>query len=95
MNQNITTFARYTLLEAMRTRLPQLALAAIALLLEQSYWVLRFDVPEANFLQPGLLAIGSREEGKFLPAQGTELLIFLGRVLGLSIRSWLDLPDGD
>ncbi len=34
------------------------ALAAIALLLEQSYWVLAFDEPSANFLQPGLLSIG-------------------------------------
>jgi two-component system sensor histidine kinase PilS (NtrC family) len=34
------------------------SLAAIALLLEQSVWVLAFDVPTANFLQPGLLAIG-------------------------------------
>ena len=34
------------------------ALAAIALLLEQSFWVLRFDAPTANYLQPGLLAIG-------------------------------------
>jgi two-component system, NtrC family, sensor histidine kinase PilS len=34
------------------------ALAAIALLLEQSYWVLVFDAPTANYLQPGLLAIG-------------------------------------
>ena len=34
------------------------ALAAIALLLEQGYWVLRFDVPAQNFLQPALLAIG-------------------------------------
>jgi len=34
------------------------SLAAIALLLEQSYWVLRFDASEANYLQPGLLAIG-------------------------------------
>jgi two-component system sensor histidine kinase PilS (NtrC family) len=34
------------------------ALAAIALLLEQGYWVLAHDVPEARFLQPGLLAIG-------------------------------------
>ncbi|HLX80848.1 MAG TPA: ATP-binding protein [Burkholderiales bacterium] len=34
------------------------ALAAIALLLEQSYWVLRYDVPTANYLQPGLLAFG-------------------------------------
>ncbi|MGH8705276.1 MAG: sensor histidine kinase, partial [Burkholderiales bacterium] len=34
------------------------ALAAIALLLEQSYWVLAQDVPTANYLQPGLLSIG-------------------------------------
>jgi len=34
------------------------ALAAIALLLEQSFWVLRFDAPSQNFLQPALLAIG-------------------------------------
>ena len=34
------------------------ALAAIALLLEQSYWVLRLDAPTQNYLQPGLLAIG-------------------------------------
>jgi two-component system sensor histidine kinase PilS (NtrC family) len=41
-----------------RLALAYAALAAIALLLEQSYWVLRFDAPEANYLQPGLLAIG-------------------------------------
>jgi two-component system sensor histidine kinase PilS (NtrC family) len=34
------------------------ALATIALLLEQGYWVLAHEAPEANFLQPGLLAIG-------------------------------------
>ena len=34
------------------------ALATIALLLEQSYWVLEHDAPTANFVQPGLLAIG-------------------------------------
>jgi two-component system sensor histidine kinase PilS (NtrC family) len=34
------------------------ALATIALLLEQTYWVLGHDLPEANFLQPALLAIG-------------------------------------
>ena len=34
------------------------ALATIALLLEQSYWVLEHDAPSASFLQPGLLAIG-------------------------------------
>jgi two-component system sensor histidine kinase PilS (NtrC family) len=41
-----------------RLSLAYAALAAIALLLEQSYWVLAFDAPTANFLPPGLLAIG-------------------------------------
>jgi two-component system sensor histidine kinase PilS (NtrC family) len=34
------------------------ALATIALLLEQCYWVLEHDAPTTSFLQPGLLAIG-------------------------------------
>lgn len=34
------------------------ALATIALLLEQGYWVLEHDAPTASFLQPGLLSIG-------------------------------------
>ncbi|HEY6241960.1 MAG TPA: ATP-binding protein [Burkholderiales bacterium] len=34
------------------------ALASIAVLLEQSYWVLVHDASTANFLQPGLLSIG-------------------------------------
>jgi two-component system sensor histidine kinase PilS (NtrC family) len=34
------------------------ALTTIALLLEQSYWVLQHDAPTATFLQPGLLSIG-------------------------------------
>lgn len=34
------------------------ALASIALLLEQSYWVLVHDASTANYLQPGLLSIG-------------------------------------
>lgn len=34
------------------------ALATIAVLLEQSLWVLTFDVPTASYFQPGLLAIG-------------------------------------
>jgi len=41
-----------------RLSLAYASLAAIALLLEQSYWVLAFDVPETSYFQPGLLAIG-------------------------------------
>jgi len=34
------------------------ALAAIAVLIEQGYWVLVYDAATSNFLQPGLLSIG-------------------------------------
>ena len=34
------------------------ALAAIALLIEQTFWVLAFDAPTANYVAAGLLAIG-------------------------------------
>ncbi len=34
------------------------ALASIAILLEQTYWILSFDHSTANYVQPGLLAIG-------------------------------------
>ena len=34
------------------------ALASIAILLEQTYWILVFDHSTANYVQPGLLAIG-------------------------------------
>ncbi len=37
----------------------------------------------------GLLALGSREEGKFHARQGKELLIFLARVIECCVRSWL------
>ncbi len=39
-----------------------------------------------------LLAFGSREEERFHPGQGTELLSFLARILTYAMRSWLDLP---
>jgi uncharacterized protein len=41
---------------------------------------------------PGLLCIGTRRPGKFHPGQGTELLGFLARALGITIAAWLDLP---
>ncbi|MFO0995937.1 MAG: DUF484 family protein [Alphaproteobacteria bacterium] len=49
-------------------------------------------LPIAAAAPAGLLALGSRTVGRFQPGQATELLGFLARVLGLSIRSWLDLP---
>lgn len=39
-----------------------------------------------------LIALGSREEGRFHPGQGTELLSFLAGVLERCLTRWLDLP---
>ncbi|HYM31316.1 MAG TPA: DUF484 family protein [Candidatus Cybelea sp.] len=47
-----------------------------------------------SFAPAGLLAIGSRQDDKFHPGQGTELLQFLARALERCIRAWLDLPPG-
>ena len=41
----------------------------------------------------GILALGSRHDDMFHPGQGTELLNFLARVVELSVRVWLDLPE--
>jgi uncharacterized protein YigA (DUF484 family) len=38
------------------------------------------------------LCIGTRRPGRFHPGQGTELLGFLARSLGITIAAWLDLP---
>lgn len=40
----------------------------------------------------GVLALGTRSEGHFQPGQGTENLVFLARIVEISIRTWLDLP---
>ena len=42
---------------------------------------------------PGLLALGSRDEGRFHPRQNTELLRFLASTLAVTIRAWLNLPE--
>lgn len=45
------------------------------------------DVPQ------GLLAIGSRDIGRFHPRQNTELLRFLASTLAVTIRAWLNLAE--
>lgn len=54
----LITLVGAALLAPRRLNLLYAALAAIALLLEQSYRVLVHDAPTENFLQPGLLAMG-------------------------------------
>ena len=52
---------------------------------------LRLSIHESA--PPGLLALGSRTEGRFHPRQNTELLRFLASTLAVTIRAWLDLPE--
>jgi uncharacterized protein YigA (DUF484 family) len=49
-------------------------------------------LPISPFGPMALLAFGSRDEDRFHPGQGTELLSFLSRVLTHTMREWLDLP---
>ena len=52
--------------------------------------LLRLKVREG--MPHALLALGSRDPGRFNAKQGTELLGFLARVMEYMIRAWLDLP---
>jgi uncharacterized protein len=58
--------------------------------LVRSAALLRLSVSPAA--PAGLLCIGMRRPGKFHGGQGTELLGFLARALGVTIAAWLDLP---
>jgi hypothetical protein len=49
-------------------------------------------LPINAFGPMALLAFGSRDDERFHPGQGTELLSFLSRVLTHSMRVWLELP---
>jgi uncharacterized protein YigA (DUF484 family) len=50
-------------------------------------------LPVAARAPAGMLCIGTRKPGKFQTGQGTELLSFLARALGVTIAAWLDLPS--
>lgn len=41
---------------------------------------------------PAMLALGSRQAERFPTGQGSEALVFLGRVLERCLNGWLDLP---
>ena len=95
--QQLTSGTIDELLGARRTALlrpdvagdPELFGAAAGLV--RSDALIRLDIAKAA--PPTLLAFGSRQPGHFHPGQGTELMSFLARVLEVTIRAWLDLPD--
>lgn len=93
MNQQITTIARYTLLEAMRTRLPTLVTAAIALLVAASFFVQQIAITESTRMQTGFYAASMRLASVFIA--GLYVAASIMREFndkGLDVVLALDLP---
>ncbi len=93
MNQQIATIARYTLLEAMRTRLPALVAATVGLLFAASLFVHEIAVTESTRLQTGFYAASTRLAAVFIA--GLHVLASMAREFndkGLDVALALDLP---
>ncbi len=93
MAHQITTIARYTLLEALRTRLPALVLAAIVLLAAAGFFVQEIAVTEGSRLQTGFYAATMRLAAVFMA--GFYVLSSVSRDFndkGMEIVLALDLP---
>jgi ABC-type transport system involved in multi-copper enzyme maturation permease subunit len=85
--------ARYTLLEALRTRFPIMVLVAVALLLLISFFVESLAVTESARFQASVYAAGMRLAGVFIAA--LYVLVSIARELndkGFDIVLALDLP---
>jgi hypothetical protein len=59
--------------------------------LVRSQALIRVDI--AMQTPPAIIAFGSRDANLFSPAQGTELVLFLARVVERQFRSWLTIPS--
>ena len=95
MNQRITTIARYTLLEAVRTRLPELAAAAIVLLIAASFFVQQIAITESVRMQAATYGAGMRLAAVFIA--GLYVLASTIREFndkGLDVALALDVPRG-
>lgn len=95
MNQRITIIARYTLLEAMRTRLPVLVAAAIVLVVAASFFVQQIAITESARMQAAAYAAGMRLACVFIA--GLHVLASTFREFndkGLDVVLALDVPRG-
>jgi ABC-type transport system involved in multi-copper enzyme maturation permease subunit len=93
MDSRIATIARYTLLEARRTRLPVLVLATLLALLAASFFVEAIAVTEGARFQTGFYAAGARLACVFIAAMF--VLVSVAREFndkGLDVLLALDLP---
>ena len=93
MNHRITTIARYTLIEALRTRLPLLVFIVLFVLLAASFFVESISVTEGARMQAGFYAAGARLAAAFIA--GIYVLVSITRELnekGVDVALALDLP---
>ena len=93
MDSRIATIARYTLLEALRTRLAALVVIALVALLATSYFVLSLAVIEGARFQAGFYAAGARLACVFVI--GLYAIVSVTREFddkGLDVLLALDLP---
>jgi len=93
MDSRIVTIARYTLLEALRTRLPALVLVTLFALLAASFLVESISVTEGARFQSGFYAASMRIACVFIA--GLYVLGSVTRELndkGLDVLLALDLP---
>lgn len=93
MNSRIITIARYTLFEALRTRLPVLVLITLLGLLAGSFFVETIAITEGARLRAGFYAAGMRLASVFIA--GFHVLTSMTREFndkGLDVVLALDLP---
>ncbi|OGA25644.1 MAG: hypothetical protein A3I02_09510 [Betaproteobacteria bacterium RIFCSPLOWO2_02_FULL_67_26] len=93
MDSRIATIARYTLLEAVRTRLPALLLVTLLALLAASFFIEAISVAEGARLQAGFYAASMRLACVFIA--GLYVLVSVTREFddkGLDVLLALDLP---
>ena len=93
MDSRIATIARYTLLEALRTRLAALVLVMLAVLLAASYFILSISIIEGTRFQAGFYAAGARFACVF--TTGLYVLVSVTREFddkGFDVLLALDLP---
>jgi len=93
MKSRVATIARYTLLEALRTRLPAIALVAVGLLFLSSLFVEQIAITGGTRLRTGFYAAGARWAAVFIVA--FHVLAAVAREFddkGLEVLLALDLP---
>lgn len=93
MNYRIATIARYTLLEALRTRLPALVAVALLAVLGASFFIEAISVTEGARFQTGFYAAGARLACVFIA--GIFVLVSVTREFddkGMDVLLALDLP---